>query len=329
MNDSNIRSYELAYTRNPLISILVPVSNNSNIIFKTLESCLEQTYKNLEVVCWCNQTDLKVLNIVKQFESQDGRVRVFSSDEKLTLKDVCKNLIERSTGQYFLFISAPDYLSKNSIRRMSETIERFTEAVVSVKVPTWKSLFYWCCPKMKLSAVQKFDRLSEKFLFEKSFNWSSVLLSKNFYESLNCELGINGFFDYGLLFQIILKTTYFRSSPESTIKNSPLHPDFMKGVFEEKILFYEHLIRSTSIWLSQPESFGVDKSDYGNLRISLMNNLLSVLVDFWSTFNEDYQLQIISHLKPLLVSILKEYNWTAESFSVSNKGSLLKFFNFK
>ena len=98
--------------KTPLVSIIIPVYNSYKLISKTLESALDQTYKNIEI-------------IVIDDGSTDGSEKIidqFASDKITLLKQnnkgagAARNLgIKNAKGEFMQFLDADDLLSANKI----------------------------------------------------------------------------------------------------------------------------------------------------------------------------------------------------------------------
>ncbi|HQJ73641.1 MAG TPA: glycosyltransferase family A protein, partial [Candidatus Dojkabacteria bacterium] len=50
---------------NPLVSIVIPVHNGERYIKESINSCLEQTYKNIEIIVVDDKSEDNTLNILK------------------------------------------------------------------------------------------------------------------------------------------------------------------------------------------------------------------------------------------------------------------------
>ena len=102
------------YTRYPLVSILIPAKNEQDVIKKTIEKCLQQTYKNLEVIILChNCTD----NTFENAQSTDKRVRPVKFETKESGKGIALNHgIEVSKGEYIMILDADGILHKDFIK---------------------------------------------------------------------------------------------------------------------------------------------------------------------------------------------------------------------
>ena len=98
---------------NPLVSIIINCYNGEKYLTETLESILNQTYKNWEIVFWDNQsTD----NSSKIFNSyKDIRFKYFYA-EKHTGLGTARNLaVETSKGDFIAFLDSDDFWDKKKL----------------------------------------------------------------------------------------------------------------------------------------------------------------------------------------------------------------------
>ena len=62
------------------VSVIVPVWNAHNYIRKCVDSILKQTYRNLEILLVDDGSTDDSLQICREYEKQDDRVRVFHKE---------------------------------------------------------------------------------------------------------------------------------------------------------------------------------------------------------------------------------------------------------
>ena len=76
---------------NELISIVIPAYNAAAFISKTLDTILNQTYKNFEVVVINDGSKDNTLDILKEYEKTDSRIRVFpKKTEAFRLQEILR-----------------------------------------------------------------------------------------------------------------------------------------------------------------------------------------------------------------------------------------------
>lgn len=106
-----------------LISVIVPVYNVEKYLSRCLESIINQTYKNIEVVCIDDGSPDKSINILKQYEKKDKRIKIIRQENK-GLSGARNTGIKKSNGEYIFFVDSDDWLPKNAIELLYKTIEK-------------------------------------------------------------------------------------------------------------------------------------------------------------------------------------------------------------
>lgn len=97
---------------NDLISVIVPVYNCENDIYRCIKSILKQTYKNIEILIINDGSTDNSEKIIKSIEDK----RIIYITKKNTGVSDTRNLgINRANGKYILFVDADDYLFENMI----------------------------------------------------------------------------------------------------------------------------------------------------------------------------------------------------------------------
>lgn len=67
---------------NPLVSIIVPVYNVEQYLAQCLDSIVNQTYKNIEVICVNDGSPDNSINILEDYASRDERIKIVSQKIK-------------------------------------------------------------------------------------------------------------------------------------------------------------------------------------------------------------------------------------------------------
>lgn len=90
----------------PLVSIIINCFNSSKYLKETVESVLEQTYRDFELIFWDNQSTDESAEIVKSFE--DPRIRYFYAPRHTSLGEGRNLALKKATGEYISFLDADD-----------------------------------------------------------------------------------------------------------------------------------------------------------------------------------------------------------------------------
>lgn len=106
-----------------LVSIIVPVYNTENYLKKCLNSILNQTYQNIEVIIIDDGSTDNSYKILEEFQSKDKRIILLQ--QKNSGQGVARNKgIEVSKGKYIFFVDSDDRVTKNMVEEMVLEIEK-------------------------------------------------------------------------------------------------------------------------------------------------------------------------------------------------------------
>ena len=96
------------------VTVILPAYNAEKYISETLDCMLNQTYKNIEVLCINDGSIDNTENIIKEYVKKDSRVRLYTQENKGL--PATRNIgIEMAKGELITFIDADDTCSLNTI----------------------------------------------------------------------------------------------------------------------------------------------------------------------------------------------------------------------
>ncbi|WP_301082318.1 glycosyltransferase, partial [Thomasclavelia cocleata] len=108
-----------------MISIIVPIYNVEKYLDKCLESIVNQTYKNMEIILVNNGSTDNSLTIAKSWQYQDNRIKVFSIDNKGV--SYARNYgIKVSNGNYIAFVDSDDWIDRDMYETLMNGIIRYS-----------------------------------------------------------------------------------------------------------------------------------------------------------------------------------------------------------
>ncbi|MFD4959673.1 glycosyltransferase [Microbacterium sp. NPDC058389] len=95
----------------PLVSIVIPVFNDADVVAAAIRSCLRQTLSNVEVVVVDDASTDDTAEIVQEFAEVDARVRLFRQDGNKSAYQARRVGIHAARGEYLLFLDGDDELA--------------------------------------------------------------------------------------------------------------------------------------------------------------------------------------------------------------------------
>ena len=93
---------------NPKISVIVPVYNVEKYLGECLDSIINQTLKEIEIICVNDGSTDNSLSILKEYASKDIRIKIIDKENE-GLGYTRKVGLNNATGEYILFCDSDDY----------------------------------------------------------------------------------------------------------------------------------------------------------------------------------------------------------------------------
>lgn len=170
--------------KNELISVIVPIYNMEKYLNKCVDSILNQSYSNLEIILIDDgSTDLST-KICDEYEKKDNRIKVYHKKNG-GLSDAKNYGIEKANGKYIAFVDSDDWIEKNMYRNMYQKLKETKSNIVIcgryIEYENGKKRKWYNTKEMVMNKEQSLiylnsfynfdmsscDKLYEKVLFEK------------------------------------------------------------------------------------------------------------------------------------------------------------------
>ena len=118
----------------PLVSILCGCYNQSKFILESLESVINQTYNNYEIIIWDDASTDDSVSVIEKWitEHPEKSITIIKHEKNI---GICKSLNEcfqLSKGKYIQMLALDDILLPNKLERHVALLEKSTENVALV-----------------------------------------------------------------------------------------------------------------------------------------------------------------------------------------------------
>jgi glycosyltransferase involved in cell wall biosynthesis len=172
--EKHIKIEELA----PKVSIQIITKNRANLLPLAIESALNQTYKNLEVIIVDNNSTDKTEELMKKYVALDNRIKYFRVIEHLNITEARNRALSKSNGKYIAVLDSDDFwLSQDKIEKQIDFMEKNTDHGLignfSIIVNS---------NNQKIGEIKNetdWVKIKEKFLLKNQIVHSSSLIRKN------------------------------------------------------------------------------------------------------------------------------------------------------
>ena len=147
--------------KEPLVSIIIPVYNAELFLAATIESTLQQSYKNIEIILIDDGSGDNSYQIAKQYESEQVTVVKQANKGASAARN---HGIVLAKGDYIQFLDADDFLHPQKIEHQLNTLKSYSDLYLIGG--TWQrfvksldNLYGEIAPKTQ-QEVQCFDKVS-------------------------------------------------------------------------------------------------------------------------------------------------------------------------
>lgn len=99
----------------PLISIVSPVYNVASYLDVFVQSILDQTYQNFELLLVTDCPTDSSLNICKKYSETDSRVKIIEQPFNMGVARARNRGLSLAAGEYVMLADSDDYLAQNAL----------------------------------------------------------------------------------------------------------------------------------------------------------------------------------------------------------------------
>lgn len=281
LKSSNLEEFEL---HNIKVSVIVPAYNTEKYLPQCLNSIINQTLKEIEIICINDGSSDDSLEIFNEFAGRDGRIKVFSHENKGlgATRNVGMNLAK---GEYLYFIDSDDFIDLNALEEtyyMAKEKDLDLVMFQGMSYDDEKEAFYedgyLSMNQLENGIVFNYKDVKD-IIFDLSVNVGNKLFKREFLEDIDARFSENLIFeDTPLYYKVMLsaKKIFFVKRPHYkrrhradsiTMSNDekffdiiPITDDVF-SVFKELDLFesfekelYDYKINTIFIWFDRIDS---------------------------------------------------------------------------
>ena len=193
----------------PKISVIVPVFNVEKYLKECLESIINQTFKDIEIICVNDGSTDSSLEILNNFAEQDNRIKVITQSNQ-GLSAARNTGIKYANGEYISFIDSDDYIDTS----LYETLVKYLPAeMICFNAQAFGDNFI--PKKMQKNLICKInglEKISDKSIFKTNVYAWNKLFKTDIIKKYNLKFPNGLYFeDFVFLWDYMLKikTAYY------------------------------------------------------------------------------------------------------------------------
>ena len=193
-----------------LVSIIVPVYNEGKHLTHCLNSLLNQSYENLEIICVDDGSTDNSLNTLNEYSNKYSRIIIYTQSHK-GISESRNNGLSKANGKYILFVDGDDWIEKDTIKLLYENAENNDSDLVLY------------------NAIEEYPDKQRKRIYplnNKDIDWNNFSFDYNF----NKKLVLNTY--------LVIWTHFFKKSFLDKYNLQFKHKLFEDNLFHIKVMIY-------------------------------------------------------------------------------------------
>lgn len=120
--------------KSPKISIITPVYNADLYLEECLNSLVNQTLEDIEIICVNDNSKDKSLKILQNFAKKDKRIKIINFDETSGQSRARNVALESVSGEYIGFVDADDFVDLDMFEKMYKKSQNADMVMCQAKV---------------------------------------------------------------------------------------------------------------------------------------------------------------------------------------------------
>ncbi len=159
----------MCHKKTPLVSIVLPVYNGEEYLKISIDSCIQQTYQNWELLIVDDCSTDSTSQIAKEYAKKDNRIHYYKNEKNLRLPRNLNRGFSLAKGDYLTWTSDDNYFRPTAIEKMvnllNDTDNEFVFARYSIINEKDEELSETVVPQDYLHAIWDYNFVGACFMY--------------------------------------------------------------------------------------------------------------------------------------------------------------------
>lgn len=122
----------------PKVSVIIPIYNAEKYLKECLDSVIEQTLQDIEIICVDDGSTDNSLQILNEYERQDKRIKVLTQ-KNLHAGVARNNGLKVATGEYVHFLDSDDWIESEAYEKLYKIIKENDSDIVKFRAYSYNN----------------------------------------------------------------------------------------------------------------------------------------------------------------------------------------------
>ena len=154
------------------VSIIIPVYNTEQYLRQCLDSVINQTFQDIEIIVVNDGSTDKSINIVKEYQQKDSRIVFVDFPKHKGVSDARNEGTKHARSEYITFVDSDDWVKKDYVKTLYDNIIKYNCDIVVT------NFYFYDKDKNRINKYPGFcytdnfcDNKNKEKLFSLRFNW--------------------------------------------------------------------------------------------------------------------------------------------------------------
>lgn len=115
---------------NPLVSLCIPTYNGEKYLVECLESCINQSFKDYEIIICDDCSSDNTISIIESYASKYSNIKFYQNEKNLGLVGNWNKCLDLSSGAWIKFVFQDDYITYDCLEKFACKIGEHIQLIV-------------------------------------------------------------------------------------------------------------------------------------------------------------------------------------------------------
>ncbi len=198
---------------NPKVSVIIPVYNVEQYLRQCLDSVINQTFKDIEIIIVNDCSPDNSLEIIKEYQQKDERIVIVDLKKNVGLGLARNEGMKAAKCKYITFVDSDDWIANDYAEVLYNTIEKYNYDVISPDFYEYDNVTQKISksnhPKKFYNIGISTTDIKQKLLCKEHIHYARKIYRLQFLRENNIIFKINKLEDTLFTWECILKTNKF------------------------------------------------------------------------------------------------------------------------
>ena len=234
---------------NKLISIIIPVYDVEPYLRRCLDSVIQQTLSDIEIICINDCSPDNSLEILREYEAKDSRVKIINFSENKNAANARNAGLEIATGEYLGFVDPDDCIDLNFYEKLYRAAKSEKADIVKGQRQTIATDGKIFVGNLNNKIVEKNNKMVFTYEWQSAIFRASLVYGNHIKFPVECPKAQ----DIVFLTRCVVKAKkliladgiYYHHKREGSLNDTKISPHSIESALHAKKLIFDELNRAS------------------------------------------------------------------------------------